>query len=581
MNDLIITPHLAINAVAVEHNDATRLQMSSSQARQAVALVNNEIPIVQSTLETATLDQNLFSPDLYIAKNDGKVIFSSNNLCVIEYDNSEFDYFRTTYLHKNLPTGTTFKAGDVITYKKNYFIGTTLAQGVNLLTSVSTHPYAFEDAIVISESAREKLKAYMYDTIVVQLKPKDQILLSIDTTTEDYVPFPTIGQKFKANVPFLIVKDIGARSIFNNPKTYSYNRDVEIVDVKVFPVTWERSVREFDVKMKQFQYQRNNIAKKVSSFKIPEKIKTKILEVESLFDNKKVLYKKEKLAGVYIVITYRYIEDVNLGDKFSNRHANKGTISKILEDKEMPTLEDGTPAEIIVSPMSIISRMNIGQLFESLASSNIYYLKKKLQNLSFDDGRDLVYRFYQMMDNTDEKLIINTVKNWLANVSYDELVTNYYTYPIVPFHSPTKEQLLEQAKLVGNPIKHGPHKLHMGHMYFYRLVHIARHKFASRSVGLLDKKTLQPVSGRNKNGGQRFGEMEVWNLLAHNSISTLREMLTVKSDDIPKKISYILEQIYGSQITLADSVPESVKLLESYFNILGVKLVYDLDMLDI
>jgi DNA-directed RNA polymerase subunit beta len=581
MNDLIITPHLAINAVAVEHNDATRLQMSSAQARQAIALVNNEIPIVQSTLETATLDQNLFSPDLYIAKNDGTIVYSSNNLCVIEYNNGEFDYFRTSYLHKNLLTGSKFKAGDVITYKKNYFIGSTLAQGVNLMTSVSTHPYAFEDAIVLSETAKEKLKSYMYDTVMVQLKPKDQILLSIDTTTEDYVPFPKIGQKFKANVPFLIVKDIGPRSIFNNPKTYSYNRDVEIVDVKVFPVSWERSVREFDVKMKQFQYARNDMTKKVKAYKIPEKIKTKIMEVESLFDNKKVLYKKEKLTGVYIVITYRYVEDVNLGDKFSNRHANKGTVSKILEDKEMPALEDGTPAEIIVSPMSIISRMNIGQLFESLAAGNIYYLKKKLQSLSFDDGRDLVYRFYQMIDNTDEKLVINTVKTWLSNASYDELVNNYYTFPIVPFHAPSREQLLEQAKLVNNPIKHRSHKLHIGPMYFYRLVHIARHKFASRSVGLLDKKTLQPVSGRNKNGGQRFGEMEVWNLLSYNSISTLREMLTTKSDDIPKKISYILEQIYGGQITLADSIPESVKLLESYFNILGVKLVYDLDMIDI
>ncbi len=567
--DIIVSPVLAINTPFIEYNDGTRLQMAHQQSKQSVPLLQNEVPLVQTTLETQTIDQNLFEPELIIAKRSGQVVYSGNQLVVVQYDNKEYGYWFVEPVHESLQIGDEFEQGDVIAQIPNYFIDTTVAQGKNLVVSVMNHPYSYEDALVLSEKAKDKLNAWQYETLELII-PENIILLSIDD--KDYRILPRVHETFKKNTPILITKEITTNKIFEKPKIYKYNKDIEIVSVEVYPQTWNTKVREYSTVMRAIRYQLQDREEWLNQQTIPERFKNMIKLNEHLVFDKKVYYRKEKFKGVYIKIIYKYVEPVDFGDKFSNRYANKATVSYFAPEGALPSM-DGLEADIVVSPMSIISRMNVGQLYESFASGCIHYLKKKLRDLNFTEGAELVYKFYKTIDNTHDKRISNQVKHWLKKVSNWDYLINYdYVFPAPPFEASTKKQLTEVAKLVGYPVFFGKDNIHMGYMYFYRLVHIARHKVAARSIGDLSRKTLQPIDGT---GAQRLGEMEVWTLLAYDAEYNLKEMLTTKSDDIQRKIDYVLKTLYDLPPAYRNSKPESVRLLDAYFKILDAEIKHN------
>ncbi len=567
---IIVSPLLAVNTPFIEFNDGTRLQMAHQQARQAVPLVNSEIPIVQTTLENQTPEQNLFSPELIIATKSGIVLFSTTRLMIVRYEDGKYDYWNITPKHIFLPTATEFDYGDILAQIPFYFIDTTIAQGKNLLVAIMSHPYAYEDALVISEKAREKLKSWEYKDLEFIVEP-DEVLLNIGSVN-DYKIIPASGDKFKAGDPFLRVKKMTPKTTFKKPRELSESSDIEIVDVQFYGTDWNHSIREYSTRVSFYIRQSEQNFKKVQEMTIPERYKHIIANSEFFYPRgSKVFYAKKKFKGLYLKITYKYIEEVSYGDKFSNRFANKSTISYFAPEGTLPTM-DNNEADVIVSPMSVISRMNLGQLYESFASGLIYYLIKKVYNTKdLGEAKELIYKFYDILDQTKDRRIISYIKNRLSQVlNFDSLTTLEFIYPAPPFENNPKV-FPKLAKLVNYPIFFGDHKIHMGYMYFYRLVHIARHKVAGRSIGPMSKKTLQPLSGT---GSQRLGEMEVWNLLAYNANFNIKEMLTTKSDDIEKKIAYIINTVYGENLPEPKSVPESVKLMESYFSILGAKLTY-------
>jgi len=565
--DIVVSPLLACNTPFIEMNDQTRLQMAHQQTRQAVHLLHNEIPLVQTTLENQTLQQNLFEPELIIAKRDGVVVYVGIELIIVQYENSAFDYWYIGTSHETLSEGDEFSKGDIIAQVCSYFIDTTIAQGRNLLAAVMNHPYAYEDALVLSENVKDKLESWQYETkeIIVE---EDSILLSI--SKDEYRILPKVGEVIKRNEPFLVTKKVYPDYQFlSKPKFYKYNKDIEIRSVEVFPQKWNTTVREYSTIMRGIKYQMENRSNYIDNSKIPERLKKKVKLHEHLISEKKVYFKKKRFKGVYIRISYRYKEPVGLGDKFSNRYANKSTLSYLAPTGSLPKM-DGREADIVISPMSIISRMNVGQLYETYASGCLHFLSKKLKDLNFDEGRELVMKFYSIIDNTNDKRITAQAKRWLNSLTHwDQLINHNYVFPAPPFESSSKEQLFKAAKLVGYPVFFDKQNIHMGYMYFYRLVHIARHKVVARSIGQLSKKTMQPSDG---SGAQRLGEMEVWTLLAYDSENLLREMLALKSDDLQKKIDYILKTIYNHEPIFRDSKPESTRLLDAYFSIIDSRI---------
>jgi len=586
--DVIVAPQLAYTPF-LEFNDGNRAQMAASQCRQAVPLVNKEAPFVCTTFES--LD-TLLEPEIIRAKQSGKVIYKSSSLLVVQYEDGNYDYFHLDHmLRSKLKTKQDFNKDDILVMKYDYFTDDgILAQGRNLLTAIMSHPYAYEDAIVVSSDVVEKglLDCITYETIEVFLNPS-QVLLSI--SDKEYKPFPDVGDKIKAFQPVLLVKNIykSDAMLFNPPKPYFFTKDVEVVDVEVVPGSeWCQQSREFDIKVREIIFNRTRRKKELEKQDLPDKIKRLIINSEFLFDysSGKIRFKKEPFKkNIYVKITVRKIEPLVIGDKLSNRFANKGVISKIEDAENMPVLPDGRRVEIILNPMSIISRMNIGQLFEIAANNLLEALHQRIQESSNEEEtKDLITKFYEIIDNSKTGFISKQIKEYLQDKTLDQIKQDKFVFPAPPFEGCKLKSLRESAKLLNSTldkrkiIYHGnEYEITCGYMYFYRLVHFAKSKMAARGIGLHSRKTLQPVSGRKKQGGQRLGEMEVWCLLAHNVKENLREMLTIKSDDIIGKMSHIISTIYDVDTPIPRNITnlESVKLLEAYLRVLHTSLNFE------
>ena len=283
-----------------------------------------------------------------------------------------------------------------------------------------------------------------------------------------------------------------------------------------------------------------------------------------------------------------------VGDKMAGRHGNKGVVSKILPIEDMPYLEDGTPVDIILNPLGLPSRMNLGQIFETYLGAAAHELGVQIKNafdeykankLTLQDVRNKVMDIY---DNEKDN---NDIKE-LSDNEFEELVQNIQDG--VPVASPVFdgasvtdiETLLEKAGLdksgqrtvydgrTGLPFDR---KVTVGYKYMLKLHHLVDDKMHSRSVGPYSLITQQPLGGKAQFGGQRFGEMEVWALEAHGAAYTLLEMLTVKSDDVAGRSQVYSNIIKGDTSTAAYGYPESWHVLLKELNALGLNLTFELN----
>lgn len=228
--------------------------------------------------------------------------------------------------------------------------------------------------------------------------------------------------------------------------------------------------------------------------------------------------------------------EIQIGDKISGRHGNKGVISKILKVNEMPYLQDGTIIDIILNPLGIPSRMNVGQVFECLLGLAGRYLKENYELLPFDEihGKKMSNRLiYNKLHEARKK----TKKEWLFNPNY-----------------PGKTKVFDgkTGKTYKQPIT-------VGYAYIIKLIHLVKDKLNTRSTGAYSYITKQPLKGKSKKGGQRFGEMEIWALESFGSAFTLHEIITIKSDDLSNKYKTINSLIKGKTIP-NPSKPESTKV---------------------
>ena len=285
---------------------------------------------------------------------------------------------------------------------------------------------------------------------------------------------------------------------------------------------------------------------------------------------------------------------ISIGDKMAGRHGNKGVVSRILPVEDMPYLEDGTPVDIILNPLGLPSRMNLGQIFETHLGAAAHELgiqitkafdEYKANKLTLQDVRNKVLDIY------DNKTDCTDIKA-LSDIEFEEMVQNLRDG--IPVASPVFdgasvediENLLEKAGLdksgqrtvydgrTGLPFDR---KITVGYKYMLKLHHLVDDKMHSRSVGPYSLITQQPLGGKAQFGGQRFGEMEVWALEAHGAAYTLLEMLTVKSDDVTGRSQVYGNIIRGDTTTSSYGYPESWHVLLKELNALGLNLTFELN----
>jgi DNA-directed RNA polymerase subunit beta len=254
----------------------------------------------------------------------------------------------------------------------------------------------------------------------------------------------------------------------------------------------------------------------------------------------------------------------------------------------MPQLEDGRHADICINPMGIISRMNIGQLYEAHLSETVYNLKNQLrtmlsENKSQEEIQNYLLKYIEIVDNTKTKWYLTQFKEQLTDI--DEKFIDELTIVQPPFESIKFEQLQQVMEYTNSKFKHKIYDpiskkyilnpIAIGYMYFIKMIHMSENKLAARGIGAYSRRTLQPLGGKKLKGGQKLGEMETACLIAHDALHNLFEFFTTKSDCIDMKNKFIKDNVTCELIEIPEElnkVPESTKLLKAYFKTIGVEM---------
>ncbi|MFH1308616.1 MAG: DNA-directed RNA polymerase subunit beta [Patescibacteria group bacterium] len=505
----------------VEHDDSNRALMGSNMQRQAVPLVKSQAPLVGTGIEPRAAKD---SGQVLVAEEDGviKEVDGSRIVCVSGSKKKE--YLLNNFIRSNdytcitqkpiVEKGQKIKKGDILADSSSTD-GGVLALGQNLLVAFMTWSGAnFEDAIIISERL---VKDNRFSSIHIEESTCEvrDTKLGTETTTSD---IPNVGENRLKNLDEEGIIRIGAE----------VGQD-DILVGKISPkgetdlTAEERLLRAiFGDKARDIK----DTSMRLSHGKTGRVVGIKIFSRE----------KGDKLnTGVIkaIQVEIAQFRKVSVGDKLAGRHGNKGVISKILPEEDMPYLEDGTPVDIILNPLGVASRMNIGQILE-------------------------------------------THLGWAAS----KLGYRAYT---PAFSGVTEDEIRQELKKAGLPetgkvkLKDGrsgeefTHPITVGQIYMMKLNHLVEDKLHMRSIGPYSLITQQPLGGKAQFGGQRFGEMEVWALEGYGSAYSLQEMLTIKSDDVVGRANAYDAIIKGNPIH-NPNIPSSFNVLVSELKSLGFSI---------
>jgi DNA-directed RNA polymerase beta subunit len=585
-----------------EHDDQTRLQMSSSQMRQAIMLQKFDKPMIQSGCEGLYTDYTQF---VKRAKKDGEVIHIDGKYIMAQYTDGEIDIFDISYrkvyvenvdfMQVYVEMGDKFRAGDILA-ESNFCKDGSINIGKNLLTAVmSYYGDNYEDAIVISNRlVKERTLMSVHFRDLSFTIPPHKVLMSLNK--EKYQPLPKVLEEIKRGNPYAILKTINAEdyySVFQEENVLRAKSKYIISEVNIYPNEWNTELPEYKDWVEatiENQKEKEHYLCKIIKNKLPTKeakrfIKENSLDIFSNVGNYKI--KKEKINGIHVEMYAIHFRHVQVGDKLANRHGNKGVISRIIPHEKMPLTEDGRHVDICINPLGIISRMNIGQLYELHLSLCLEYLKASLMEKLVTkkpqkEIRDYLLGFIKIVDRTKSGWYHKQFKEQLPDKIGKEFITELNLIQ-PPFESIHLDDLKKAFEYVSAPYKqkiydpvskcHLLNRIAVGYIYFFRMVHIAEEKLAARGIGAYARRTLQPLGGRRNKGGQRCGEMETASLIGHDAPANLLEFLTTKSDCIDKKNQFIRDFINPKlldEINELDGTPESVKLLDSYLTVLGV-----------
>src|SRR5881398_1424240 len=535
----------------LEHNDANRALMGANMQRQAVPLMITQAPIVGTGLEyRAAVDTG----DVVLSHAAGTVVDVEADHITVETKDGKDEYPLTKFMRSNQGTlihhkpivvlGEKVKAEQVLADGSSTDNGE-LALGANLLVAfMPFEGYNFEDAIVISERL-------VKEDILTSIHIHEYEIDARSTKLGDEEITRDIPNRSEESL-----KDLDDRGVVR------IGAEVSSGDLLVGKVT-PKGETELTAEEKLIRAIFKEKAREVrdTSLKVPHGEGGVVIDVKTFNRDTgdDLSPGVNELVRVYVAKKRKISE----GDKLAGRHGNKGVISKIVLEEDMPFLEDGRPVDILLNPLGVPSRMNIGQILET-------HLGWSAAHGVFADG-DVV-----PMDGNAGRVINAPKPTPIATPVFDgatvadvdqALLDWTKQNPESPIHilTDTKAPLGRQASgkvrlfsgRTGEPFEQ---EVTVGYMYILKLLHLVDDKIHARSTGPYSLVTQQPLGGKAQFGGQRFGEMEVWALEAYGAAYTLQEMLTIKSDDTVGRVKAYEAIVKGENIA-EPSIPESFKVL--------------------
>ena len=509
----------------LENDDATRALMGANMQRQAVPLLNPHTPLVGTGMEYQAARD---SGAAVVAKKDGIVTYVDAKKIIVEEDTGPHKYRLTKFAISNAGTCINHrpivKAGDKVVKGEILADGPSMEQGElalgqNVLVGFMTwNGYNYEDAVIMSERL---VKEDVYTSIHIEeysIECRDTKLGPEEITRD----IPNVGEDARKNLNSEGIIMIGAEV-----------KEGDILVGKVTPKGQAELSAEEKLLLAIFGEKSREV--KDNSLRVPHGGAGIVHDIK-IFSRKngdELQPGVNKVVKVYIVQKRKISE----GDKMAGRHGNKGVISKILPIEDMPHLEDGTILDIMLNPLGVPSRMNIGQVLEL----HLGYAARELG----------MYFATPAFDGINSKDLEDIMKE--AGMSVDG----------------------KQPVISGMTGEYFDSNISVGVMYMIKLAHMVDDKLHARSVGPYSLVTQQPLGGKAQNGGQRFGEMEVWALEAYGAAYTLREILTVKSDDVVGRVK-TYEAIVKGQKLPEPGLPESFRVLTEELQALAL----DIRMLD-
>jgi len=587
----------------LEHDDQTRLQMSSSQMRQSIMLKKFDKAMISSGCEGLFSKYTQFTK---IAKEDGEVVYIDKKYLMVQYISGEIKVFDISYrkiyvehmdfMHIYVKPGDKFKKGEVLA-ESNFCKDGKINFGKNLLTGVMVY-YGnnYEDGIVISDRLvnEDVLTSVHYRDLSFKIPP-NKVLLSLDEN--EYKPLPNEYDVVQVGEPYAKIKSLTSDdyySVLRETTNLEAEKKFIISEVNVYANEWNSDIPEFKEwiegrihsQKESENYLKKVVKDKLSKVEADKFIKENSLDLFSFVGKYKI--KREKINGIYVEMIGVHFRKIKVGDKLGNRHGNKGVVSRIVEHEKMPKLKDGRHLDICINPLGIISRMNMGQLYELHLSISLEGIKIKMTEMLNNNTEQLkikeyLLNFIKIVDNTKNNWYYKQFEEQLPDTIDSKFIEELYLIQ-PPFESIKVEDLekaLEYSASLFKQELYDPlsktfliNPIAVGYMYFFRMVHIAEEKIAARGIGTYAKRTLQPLGGRKNKGGQRIGEMEMACIVGHDAPHNLFEFFTTKSDCIDLKNRYIrslIEFDLDDEKKKIDITPEAVKLFNSYLTVLGVE----------
>lgn len=511
----------------LENDDANRALMGSNMQKQAVPLLKSEAPIVGTGIEyQAGVDSGV----CILAKEDGEVLSVSADKIVVRYNSGRNERFNLIkFARSNQSTcvnqvpivsvGQKFVAGEVLADGPATDKGE-ISLGKNALIGFMTwEGYNYEDAVLISEKI---VREDVYTSIHIEeyeMESRDTKLGPEEITRD----IPNVNED--------LLRDLDEDGIIR------VGAEVRAGDILVGKVT-PKGETELTAEERLLRAIFGEKAREVrdTSLRVPHGEYGIVVDVK-VFTRENS--KDELSPGVNKVVRCYIAQKrkISVGDKMAGRHGNKGVVSRILPVEDMPFLPDGTPLDIVLNPLGVPSRMNIGQVLEVHLGYAAKALGWKIATPVFDGAHE--DDIFQCLKDAGYS---ETGKMWLK----DGRTGEYFDNPVT-----------------------------VGYMYYLKLHHLVDDKIHARSTGPYSLVTQQPLGGKAQFGGQRFGEMEVWALEAYGAAYTLQEILTVKSDDVVGRVKTYEAIVKGENIP-KPGIPESFKVLIKELQSMGL----DLSILD-
>ena len=530
----------------LEHDDANRALMGSNMQRQAVPLLYPEKPIVGTGLEAKIARD---SGMVVISRTEGIVSYvSATKIGVQDKLLRTVHYRLKKYYRSNQDTCINQRPivwpGDKVKIGQSIADGAStdggeIALGRNIYVAyMPWEGYNYEDAFLISERL---IYEDIYTSIHIERYEVEcrQTKLGAENITRD---IPNVGEASVSHLDRNGIITIG-----------TWVESGDILVGKITPKGESDQLPEGKLLRAIFGEKARDV--RDTSLRLPNAAKGRIVNIKVFTRQKGDELPPGTNAIIRVYVAQK--RKIQVGDKMAGRHGNKGIISRILPRQDMPFLPDGTPVDIVLNPLGVPSRMNVGQLFECLLGLAGDYLSKRFKIIPFDEmyGTEASR---SLINHKLKEASTSRKKDWLFNSKH-----------------PGKMQLFDgrTGEAFDNPVT-------VGKAYMLKLVHLVDDKIHARSTGPYSLVTQQPLGGRAQHGGQRLGEMEVWALEAFGAAYTLQELLTVKSDDMQGRNEALNSIVKGKPIP-RPGTPESFKVLMRELQSLGLDIAaHKLELLE-